>query len=261
MKNLVLGLGPDGVSSQAVRTYFRNLGRLFGWSMAVYHRGFWHSGVPEKIEFGASVIHLDQAVAKGHGVVLASPHQFCHELGAAYINGRHKTVALVREEKDRWRQSMKERWFQATGLDTVPRPRRSSVMADTFASLRVLKSGRLLAVTPDLIVPGASGVPVEMFGRVISLSPGLVLLSMKAKAPLVTCYFHWEVDGRIILNFTEPVEYPQTGDRKKTAVEGLQAWCRQCEGYLRENPGNWMFWLDKRWAWALRTTSPEDSQP
>jgi KDO2-lipid IV(A) lauroyltransferase len=229
--------------------------------MAVYHRGFSGSGVAKEIEMDRSVEHLDRAVAKGRGVILASPHQFCHEIGAAYMCGRHKVVALVRESKGRWRRAMKERWYQATGMDIVPRPRRSSVMADTFAYLRALKSGRILAVTPDVIVPPASGVRVKMLGCNVHLSPGLVLLSMKAKAPLVTSYTHWQKDGRFVLQFTEPVEYSTAGDRMATAAAGLQAWCRQCEGYFCQNPGNWMFWLDKRWTRALRAKRLESPRP
>ena len=83
---------------------------------------------------------------------------------------------------------------------------------------------------------------------------------MKARAPLVTSYTRWEKDGRFILQFTEPVEYSSAGDRMSTAVEGLQAWCRQCEDHFRESPGNWMFWLDKRWTRALRRKRPGDQE-
>jgi lauroyl/myristoyl acyltransferase len=220
--------------------------------MATYHHGFWNSTLPERMSFDASIIHMDEAVARGRGVVLASPHQFCHEMGGAYISGRHKLVAVVREGKSRPREAMKRRWYEATGMDVVQRPRRSSLLADTFACLRVLKSGRLLAITPDVIVKPESGIPVRVLGRTVSLSPGMVVLAMKARAPLVTCYFRWETDGRLVMGFTEPVEYPLAGDRERTIAEGFQAWCRQCENYFRANPGNWMFWLDKRWTRLFR---------
>jgi len=259
LTNLALGLGRDRVPPGAAQAYFRNLGRWFGWSMAIYHRGFWNSGVPPRIAFHESVVHLDAAVARGRGAILATPHQFCHEIGVAYISGRHKVVGLVRESKRPLRESMKRRWYEATGVEVMRRPRRSSVAADTFACLRVLKNGRLLAIAPDVILPPAAAVPVRMFGRNVFLSPGMVVLAMRARVPLVTFYFHWERDGRLLLRFTEAVEYPATGDRAQTAAEGLQAWCRQCEEYFRANPGNWMFWLDKGWTRVLRTQPSEGS--
>jgi len=258
-RNLLLGLGKGSVPRGAATSYFRNLGRWFGWSMATYHRGFLKSTLPERMSFHASIANMDEAAARGRGVILASPHQFCHEIGAGYINTRHPVVAVVREGKSRAREAMKRRWYEATGMGIVQRPRRASIMADTFACLRVLKSGRLLAITPDVIVKPESGAPAEMFGRTVSLSPGLVVLAMKARAPLVTCYFRWEEDGRLELRFTEPVEFRAEGDRDRTIAEGLQAWCRQCEEYFRTSPGNWMFWLDKRWTRALRTLPPKDA--
>jgi KDO2-lipid IV(A) lauroyltransferase len=261
LRNLKLGLGPGRVPDGTAGSFFRNLGRWFGWSMAIYHRGFWSSGVPDQIGFHESVVHLDEAVARGRGVILASPHQFCHEIGAAYINGRHPVVAVVRETANPRREGMKERWYEATGMDIVQRPRRSSLMADTFACLRVLKRGRLLAIAPDVIVPPAVGVQVRMFGRDVCLSPGMVVLAMRARAPLVTCYFRWEREGRHLLHFTKAVEYPATGERERTAAEGLQAWCRQCEDHFRAHPGTWMFWLDKRWTRALRERPSPDAIP
>ncbi len=260
-RNLTIGLGPGRVPDGAARTFFRNLGRWFGWSMAIYHRGFWNSGVPDQIGFHESVVHLDEAAARGRGVILASPHQFCHEIGAAYINGRHKVVAVVRETANPRREAMKERWYEATGMEIVRRPRRSSLMADTFACLRVLKRRCLLAITPDVIVPPSAGVQIRMFGRDVCLSPGMVVLAMRARAPLVTCYLRWEARGPLRLHFTEAVEYPPTGDRERTAAEGLQAWCRECEKHFRTHPGNWMFWLDKRWTRALREQPSPDGSP
>jgi lauroyl/myristoyl acyltransferase len=221
--------------------------------MNVFHRGFLRSGFPEHMEFGPSVLNLDRAVAKGKGVVLASPHQFCYELGAAYINLRHRTVALIRERGDPKRQSIKEHWYRATGMDTVRRPRHGSIAGDMFAFLRVLKEGGILGVTPDIITSKTTGVSLEMFRRTVSLSPGFVLLAMKAKVPLVTCYFRWKTDDRIVLEFTDPIEYSSAGDRRLTVAKAVQQWGRECEQYIRNCPENWIFWLDKRWTRAFRS--------
>jgi lauroyl/myristoyl acyltransferase len=258
-RSMDLGLGRGNVPPDAISRYFRHLGQWFGWSMAVYHRGFWKSTVPEGMAFDPSVEHLDEAVSRGHGVILASPHQFCHEMGAAFISGRHKVVALVREGKSRSRERMKERWYASTGMEVVKRARRASVIADTLAYLRVLKSGRLLAITPDVLVSPEKGVGVKMFGREVFLSPGLIVLAMRAQSPIVTCYIEREPDGRFVHHFTRPIEFSKHGDREATAREGLQAWCTECEGFFRRNPGNWMFWLDKRWARSLRRIPSEAS--
>ena len=258
-RSMALGLGAGNVPAGAVSRYFRHLGQWFGWSMATYHHGFWKSTVPDVMTLDPSVEHLDEAMSRGRGAILASPHQFCHEMGAAFISRRHKVVALVREGKSRSRERMKERWYASTGMEVVKRARRASVIADTLAYLRVLKSGRLLAITPDVLVSPARGVGVKMFGREVFLSPGLIVLAMRAQAPIVTCYVEREPDGRFVPHFTRPLEFSRHGDREATARDGLQAWCAECEGFFRRNPGNWMFWLDKRWARSLRRIPAEAS--
>jgi KDO2-lipid IV(A) lauroyltransferase len=238
--------------------YFHRFGCWSGWSLAVYQAGLEGSGVGARLVFDESTVaNLDHAVAKGKGVVLACPHLFCHEMAAAAIHRRHPVVALVRESKDPERGAVKQRWYEATGMETVRRPRDSSVVSDTLAYLRVLRNGRVLGITPDLLLPPEKGLPVRMFGRQVTLSPGIVMLAMRSGAPLVTPLAKW-IDGepgqrgaRIRMWFSEPIEFPSGGDREHTIRNGLQAWCSYVEDYFRREPENWMFWLDKRWSRAL----------
>src|SRR5262249_41978207 len=155
-------------------------------------------------------------------------------------------------------EAMKARWYQATGMATLHRSRHSSLMADTMAYLRVLRSGQILAVTPDVIYPEGKGVAVEMFGRSVVLSPGLVVLAMRSGAPIVCVWGEWVTgksrsEDRMRAIFDEPIEVAKTGDRDAVIRETLQRWCRRCEEHLRRQPQNWMFWLDKRWTKALRS--------
>jgi lauroyl/myristoyl acyltransferase len=259
LANYAGGLGEGALPEGAATSYFQNLGRWFGWSMVTYNHGFWNSTLPDRITFDGSVAHLDEAVARGKGVVLASPHHFCHEIGAAFICGRHKVAAVVREAKSRSREAMKRRWYAATGLEAVRRPVRGSIMADIFACLRILKRGGVLAITPDVIVKPESGIPVRMLNRTVHLSPGAVVLAMKAQATLLNVHFRWEQDGRMVIEFGPPIVYSTTGDRERTIKEGLQAWCTECDSYFGSCPSNWMFWLDKRWSRAFR--EPPPNQP
>lgn len=236
--------------------YFTYFGRFVGWSLAVYQAGFERSGVADLIEIDESVSHLDRAVAAGRGVILAAPHVFCHEMCAAALSRRHPVVALVRENKSPAREALKQRWYEATGLTTIRRPRHSSVIADTLAYLRLLRTGRVLAITPDLVALGNTGVPVTIFGHEVHLMPGIIVLAMRSGAPVVTAF----VDGcgrGVRLSFTEPVNFAVGPGHDKGVQRGMQAWCGVLETYLTQHPENWMFWLDKRWTRALRTPSGE----
>jgi len=235
--------------------YFAHVGKLIGWSLAVHEAGFERSGVADLVELDESVSNLDRAVAAGRGVILASPHVFCHEIGAAAINRRHRVTALVRESKSPGREALKRRWYEATGMATVHRPRRSSVIGDTLAYLRLLRRGEVLAITPDLVVPASRGVPVVMFDREVHLMPGIVVLAMRSGAPVVTATYGDRVSIRCRITFTDPMWFAPGADPNGAVRRGMQAWCDWFEVYLRQYPENWMFWLDKRWTRVLRTQS------
>ena len=244
-------------TEQVLDRYFHRFGCWTGWSLAVYHAGLVESGVADRLEFDASVANLDRAVARGKGVVLACPHLFCHEMAAAAVGRRHRVTALIRESKDAAHSAIKQRWYEATGMETLRRPRHSSLAPDVLACRRVLREGGVLGITPDVLLPAEKGSPVRVFGREISVSPGMVVLAMSAGASLVTPLAEWrdaapgERYGRIRMHFSEPIEFPTGGDRERTTREGVQAWWRSIESYLRRAPENWMFWLDKRWTRVL----------
>jgi lauroyl/myristoyl acyltransferase len=239
--------------------YFQLLGLWAGWSLAIYHKGFVTSEIADRVHMDDSVVHLDRAVAKGNGVILASAHFFCHEIGAAAVNLRHPVTALVRENKDRTRHSVKSQWYRATGLGTVQRPRGASALADTLAYLRILRAGKILAITPDLPMRPERGVPVSMFGKTVILPSGMLTLAMRSGAPIVTARGDWVDDGHhrpseLRVCFDAPIFFSISKDRDAIHSAGMQDWARRQEEHVRRFPADWMFWLDKAWTRVLRAS-------
>lgn len=261
-QRLVENLTAAGVdaSDATVKAYFRRMGLWMGHSLGVYAAGLDRSLVATQIELDPDTVHhLDAAVARGNGVVIAAPHLFCHELGAGLIHRRYPVTALVRESKDLAWAPVKQRWYESgLGIHTVLRPRRGSIAGDMAAALRVLRSRQILGITPDVITSRGSGLPVRLFGRTVSLAPGMILLAMRTGAPLITVGGKWFPDPtvpgreRARVVFSEPLELPRSGDRDGILRDGLQRWCDQFEAYLRQSPADWQFWLDKGWTRVLR---------
>lgn len=260
-RQLIRNLTAAGMdaSEATVRAYFRRLGLWVGHSLGVFAAGLDRSLAPTQFELDPETVHhLDEAVARGRGVVLAAPHLFGHEIGAALIHRRHPVTALVRPSKDAAWSAVKARWYgEALGLQTVLRPRKGSTAGDVAALLRVLRCGQVLGITPDLPTSRASGLPVTLFGRIVHLSPGMIVLAARSGAPLVTVGGCWLPDpsvpgrerGRV--TFSPPLELPR-GTRDETLRNGLQRWCDQFEQSLRRSPADWLFWLDKAWTRVLR---------
>ena len=56
------------------------------------------------------------------------------------------------------------------------------MLADTVALVRVLRTGNVLGITPDLVVPEGKGIAVQMFGRKVNAVPGFAFLAMRSGA-------------------------------------------------------------------------------
>jgi len=252
-ENMRLALG-DNVPARAESLYFRHLGWFFSNLLPTYHRGLTGTPVPAEVKFDETLDVLDAAAAEGHGVVLASAHWSGHELVAAVINQRHPMTMLVRDAPTPERMSRKMKWYDALGAETVLRSSRSSSMKDAAAYLRVLKRGKLLALTPDLLADPGQGVEALLFGRPVRLHGGAFALAMAANAPVIRASFRWQSDSTVIVMFDRAPTTFDGSDRNAAVHAAVQDWCNWFEEKLRVHPENWLFWLDKRWSRFLHTT-------
>jgi lauroyl/myristoyl acyltransferase len=251
-ENMRLALGQD-VPAQAVRLYFQHLGWFWSSALATFNRGFAATPVPTEVEFDHSIRVLDEAAAEGNGVVLTAAHWSGHELAGATINRRHPMVMLVRPAMTSEREARKLKWYRALGAEIVVRPSGTSGIKDAAAYLNVLRRGKMLAITPDLLADPEQGVETIIFGRPARLYGGAFALAISARAPLIRLSFLWQPDSKLLLKF-DRAPLPDVADRATAIRIAVQEWCRWFEDRLRANPENWLFWLDKRWSRFLHTT-------
>lgn len=259
-------LGSERVPETSPQQYIARLATCARLQAAVYNRGFARSGVDRSIRLGDSREFLDEAVSHGKGVLLVSPHLLGHELGAGVINQKYPVTALVRESDRPLRRQLKNRWYDSLGVDTVLRPRHASVLADLRACLKALRRKQLVGVTPDLPVEPGEGTPVEIFGRTVWLKPGFVVLAMQSGAPVLPVFSRWRDNQHMDVEFSRPfcLPRPRRSSDPVAAAHAqqrtLQEWCCWFEAFLRENPADWTFWLDKRWNRILSQKPDEARQ-
>jgi lauroyl/myristoyl acyltransferase len=252
--NMSLALGHD-VSAQAANLYFRHIAWALSRTLPAFHRGISATSVAGEVEFDDSVRILDDAVSEGRGVVFVAPHWSGHELIAAIVGQRHPMVLLVRDAPTPERMARKLKWYNALGIEIVLRPGQASTMKDAMAYFRVLKCGKMLAITPDLLAGPGQGVETRIFGRSARLHGGAFGLALAARAPIIRVSGHWQSDSRVLVQFDRaPLDY-DSPDREAAIRAGVQDWCRWFEAKLQANPENWLFWLDKRWSRFLRATA------
>ncbi|MBA4111061.1 MAG: lipid A biosynthesis acyltransferase [Leptothrix sp. (in: Bacteria)] len=106
---------------------------------------------------------VEQALAKGKGVVLLSPHLGCFEICAqAYaerFGPQQPITALYRPAKQAWLAGILEHARNREHLHTAP-----ATLSGVRQLLRALKSGQTLGMLPDQVPPEGMGVWAPFFG-------------------------------------------------------------------------------------------------
>jgi lauroyl/myristoyl acyltransferase len=250
-ENMRLALGYD-VPAQSESLYFRHLGWFLASALSTFHHGIAATPVLDEVKLDDSVRLLDAAIAEGRGVVVTSPHWSGHELVSAVVSRRHPGTFLVGQAPTAERMARKLKWYNALGVEIVLRPSHASAIKDAVAYLSVLKRGKVLAITPDLLADPGKGVETQIFGRTTRLHGGAFAIAILARAPMLRLSFSWQSDSSVLALFERVPESFDSSDRDVAIRASVQDWCRWFEEKLRANPENWLFWLDKRWSRFLR---------
>jgi lauroyl/myristoyl acyltransferase len=210
--NMSMALGPD-VPPHAERLYFKRVGWFLANALSVFHHGARAGAAFDEIKSDESIGVLDAAVAEGRGAVIVSPHWCAHELIAAQINRRHPMTLLVRRASSTQGMERKLKWYKALGAEIVLRPNHASTIKDAVIYLNVLKRGKVLAITPDLLAEAPHGLETQVFGRCARLHGGAFAIAIAARAPMIRPHVAWQPDSSLLVSWDRAPELPADCDR------------------------------------------------
>ena len=111
------------------------------------------------------VEHVQEALAKGRGVVFLTPHLGCFEVAAqAYAQrfgreGKPMTV-LFRPPRQAWLREVVTASRQRPGLQTAP-----TSLSGVKQMIKALKKGGSVGLLPDQVPPQGMGMMAPFFGR------------------------------------------------------------------------------------------------
>jgi len=189
--------------------------------------------------------YLDDALAKGKGVILLTGHMGNWELCGAMMGlSQYKTTAIAREQEDTALTSLLFRTREAHGLTVVP-------MTDVRSCIRVLKRNECLGVVGDVNanIPGAF---VQFLGRPAATYTGAAYLALTTGATILPMFDERLPDKTHICRIGPPIPVSQTGDRNYDLLITTIRGQRIIENEIRRRPHDW-FWQVQRWK-----TRPED---
>lgn len=152
------------------------------------------------------------------------------------------------------------------GLDAtaVFRPPNNPAAARLVQEVRRRTMGGLAASTPgavfamrDVVETGGHlgqlidqhftrGVVVEFLGRPCLANPLLAKLARHYDCPVHGVRVVRLPEGRFRLELTPPLDLPRAADGTIDVAGTMQAMTAVVEGWVRENPGQWL-WMHRRW--------------
>lgn len=178
--------------------------------------------------------HLDEAIARGDGVILALPHIGSWDVGGAYLveQGIPLTgVAEVAEPLELFA------WFVArrAALGLTALPLGSGAAAQL---LREIHRGGVVALLADRDILG-DGVEVELFGARARLPRGPALLALRSGAPLLPCAVYQLPHGRYQMVVRPAISASRKGRLRDDVAALTQVVAHELEELIRPAPEQW----------------------
>jgi KDO2-lipid IV(A) lauroyltransferase len=181
--------------------------------------------------------HLEQAAARGKGILLLSAHLGNWELLApSHALTAFPLSIVVRPLDEPLLQRLAERFRRRSGVELIGKRRALHEVAEA------LRRGRMVGVLLDQNSSRSEGVFVPFFRVAASTSKGLALLSLRTGAPVVPVFIRRVGAGRHRVEVDAPLPVP--ADRDVLAYTA--AFTRVIEGAIRRTPEQW-FWMHERW--------------
>ena len=186
--------------------------------------------------------YLEEAVARGHGVVFLTAHIGNWEwLGAALsMAGFPMTSVIKRQPNDQHTRLLNE-YRERVGIEIFARG-----TTELLGAAKAMKKGKILGFLADQDA-GVDGVFLNFFGKPASTPLGPAVFARKFKAPVMPVFIVHKPDysGHKVLIYP-PMEYEDTGEEKDDLRRLTLKMTKLLEEVIREHPDEWI-WFQKRW--------------
>lgn len=250
-QNLRLAYGheksPDEIR-HLVRQVFQHLARIF-FEIA------WLRRLPlRKLPRYFTVVgweHYNAAFKKGKGVLILTGHIGNWELLPIISALSHRSANIVYRPMD---SKALNRFFEQF------RGRFGAVLLPYKKSIRQilwrLRRNECVVMLMDQSVNYKKGVFAPFFGQMTCTNPGMAMVAIKSKAPVVPLFIARTPEG-FCIEFGPEIPLIETGDRTKDLEENTAAYNQAIEDFIRRYPEQW-FWVHRRWKRAPMCAWPKE---
>ncbi len=243
IESLDIAFGPGMPIKEKRRLAARSFMHLAeGIASFIYAIG--HPEWTEKFFVWEGKEHLDQALTRGKGAVIAIAHfgSFVWML-QHFANHGYKTNIVMRPPRSSF---LKVRFLEACEFLRMnfiySVPLRACVV-DSFAALQ---RGELVFMPIDQNYGGNGRVFVDFFGRKAATAPGVVGYGLKTGAPVMMVFCLPLADGRFKIKIEPELALAGDLDERSALIRNMALLTSRLEGLIRQYPDQWS-WMHRRW--------------
>jgi lauroyl/myristoyl acyltransferase len=179
--------------------------------------------------------HLDQALSRGKGVVVASAHYGNFDLAGQIlaILGYRLTGIAEHLKPERLFQYVR-RTRESHGLRFIP------IDGPLLTVYRALRANEMVATALDRNVSGA-GRLVKFFGQPARLPDGYLKLALRTGAALVLAFCRRLPDNTVLITIEPEQPLQRTADLEHDIAANLPQVLAVFERYLSRHPDQWVY--------------------
>lgn len=188
-----------------------------------------------------NIEHLDNALKKGKGAILASAHLGNWELGGAMVSKLgYPTNIIALDHKNKLVNSIfiYQRTIMGANVISIGIALRQCFVA--------LKRNETLAILGDRDF-SEHGINIKFLGKDTVIPKGPASFSLRCGSPIVPVFLLRNPDDSFSFIFEKEIEYQPTGDSEKDVVALTGRLLAILEDYIRKHPDQWYmfrrFWI------------------
>ncbi|MFA5117011.1 MAG: lysophospholipid acyltransferase family protein [Candidatus Omnitrophota bacterium] len=189
--------------------------------------------------------NLDEALAKGRGVILLGAHfgDFALVLLRLALAG-YKVNCIMRRMKD---AQFGEYVFDYCKNNGVRIIYSIPYVECVKQSLRCLKNNEVLFILLDQNYGDRGRVFVDFFGRPAATATGPVIFSYRSGAPILPAFAVRDSEKNHKIIIDPPVKLEAQPEEELSVERNVEQLTKIIEGYIRRYPQEWGGWMHKRW--------------
>ena len=182
--------------------------------------------------------HLQEALAKGKGVLALSAHLGSFTLiGARLAAAGYPFSVVVKHPADKRFARLTDDYRAQIGIDTIPaKPRREAVRG----LLKALRENRIVLVIADEFKSG--DVLVNFFGMQLPAPRGPATLALRTGAVTLPMFATRERNGSLLLSVGAPIAVVEHEDLETSVMATTAVYTSHLEAAIRRYPDQWN-WL------------------